>query len=88
MRRSQLTHADAIASRGATLENCFGFVDGTVRRKKKSKNWDAEGSCSYRRLGESHFFTRRSAHVRVRLPGHLLRVHMQFPLRDAILIIN
>ena len=26
-----LTYAEAINAKGATLENCFGFVDGTVR---------------------------------------------------------
>ena len=27
----QQTYADAVYAKGAALENCFGFVDGTVR---------------------------------------------------------
>ena len=36
------TYADAVYAKGAALENCFGFVDGTVRpiaRPGEIKEW-------------------------------------------------
>lgn len=32
-------YADAIHAKGAALENCFGFVDGTVRPICRPKKW-------------------------------------------------
>ena len=32
------THADAVHSKGAVLENCFGFIDGTVRPISRPKS--------------------------------------------------
>ena len=45
------THADAVYAKGELLENCFGFVDGTVRPiahpddNHSCLHWTQKGTC-------------------------------------------
>lgn len=66
--RNLQKYADAIHAKGAALENCFGFVDGTVRPICRPKKWQRSVYNGHKRV---HAIKFQSISLPNGLIGHL-----------------